>query len=58
MGKLVIQDTFEPYYEGRMTTNLFATIDPVAVEKAKRLKERLEALRVAEQNNGGRSAAA
>lgn len=58
MGKLAIQDTFEPYYEGRMNKNLFATIDPIAVEKAKRLKERLEALRVAGQDNGGRTAAA
>ena len=58
MGKLAIQDSFEPYYEGRMNKNLFATIDPIAVEKARRIKDRLEAVRIAGQDNGNRPAAA
>ena len=45
MNPLKIQDVFEPYYEGRKKT--FATIEPSAVEKAKKLKERLEELRKA-----------
>lgn len=45
MTSLAVQDVFEPYYEGRKKT--FATIDPSAVERAKKLKERLEELRKA-----------
>lgn len=43
MSKLGLQDVFEPYYEGRKTG--FATIDPSAVERARRVKERIEEAR-------------
>ena len=45
MNVLGLQDVFEPYYEGR--GNSFATIRPDAVERARKLKERLEAARKA-----------
>jgi hypothetical protein len=45
MSTLGLQDVFEPYYEGR--GNSFATIRPDAVERARQLKERLEAARKA-----------
>jgi hypothetical protein len=47
LNTLGLQDVFEPYYEGRRNT--FATIDPKAVEKARKAKERLEELRKAER---------
>jgi len=40
LNTLGLQDVFEPYYEGRKGP--FATIDPKAVEKARKAKERLE----------------
>jgi hypothetical protein len=43
MSALGLQDVFEPYYEGR--GNSFATIKPDAVERARQLKERIEAAR-------------
>jgi hypothetical protein len=45
MNTLKIQDSFEPYYDGRKTS--FARIDPRAVTKAKDLKDRLEDARKA-----------
>jgi hypothetical protein len=45
MSALGLQDVFEPYYEGR--GNSFATIRPGAVERARKLKERIEAARKA-----------
>ena len=45
MSALGLQDVFEPYYEGR--GNSFATIRPDAVERARKLKERIEAARKA-----------
>lgn len=48
MNTLGIQDVFEPYYEGRR--NSFARIDPSAVEKARKLKERIEEMRKAERD--------
>ena len=43
MNSLGLQDTFEPYYEGRRNT--FASIQPAAVERARRIKERIEQAR-------------
>jgi hypothetical protein len=51
LGQLAIQDSFEPYYEGRKNHNIFATIEPGAVEKARKLKERLEQLRANDRDN-------
>ncbi len=51
MGQLAIQDSFEPYYEGRMNKNRFSTIEPSAVERARKLKERLEQLRANDRDN-------
>lgn len=48
MNTLKLQDVFEPYYEGRK--NAFATIEPAAVDKAKKLKERIEEIRQAERD--------
>jgi hypothetical protein len=45
MDSLQFQDAFEPYYEGR--SNGFATIDPKAVEKARKLRDRLDEARLA-----------
>jgi hypothetical protein len=47
LNTLGLQDVFEPYYEGRK--NSFATIDPKAVDKARKAKERLEEMRKAER---------
>jgi hypothetical protein len=43
MNTLGLQDVFEPYYEGRKSS--FATIEPNAVERARRLKERIDEAR-------------
>jgi hypothetical protein len=48
MSTLGLQDVFEPYYEGRKTG--FATIDPSAVEKARKVKERIEEVRRAKHS--------
>jgi hypothetical protein len=47
MNALGLQDVFEPYYEGR--GNSFATIRPHAVERARQLKERIEARKAARE---------
>jgi hypothetical protein len=47
MNALGLQDVFEPYYEGR--GNSFATIRPDAVERARQLKERIEARKAARE---------
>ena len=45
MDTLKIQDSFEPYYDGRR--NVFARVDPRAVEKAREAKDRIELARKA-----------
>jgi hypothetical protein len=52
MSTLGLQDVFEPYYEGRK--NCFATIEPSAVERARKIKERIEEARRA-RNEAKRS---
>jgi hypothetical protein len=55
MNSLALQDSFEPYYEGRRS--IFATIEPSAVERARVIKERIEQARKAraEQERQGDS---
>lgn len=55
MDTLKLQDVFEPYFEGRRSG--FATIEPGAVEKARKLKEKLEELRRAERDHENDEAA-
>jgi hypothetical protein len=43
MNTLKIQDSFEPYYEGRKDS--FVRVDPGAVEKAMEAKDRIEQAR-------------
>ena len=45
MNSLALQDTFEPADEGRKST--FGSIDPVAVERALQIAQRMEAAREA-----------
>jgi len=40
MNTLQIQDSFEPYFDGRK--NALSRIDPRAVDKAKQAKERID----------------
>jgi hypothetical protein len=40
MNPLTLQDSFEPYYEGRASS--FVSIAPSAVERARAVKERIE----------------
>jgi hypothetical protein len=47
MDTLKIQDSFEPYYDGRK--NAFARVDPRAVDKAKEARDRIEQARKAEE---------
>jgi hypothetical protein len=46
MDTLKIQDSFEPYYEGRK--NSFARLDPRAIDKAREARDRIEQARKAE----------
>jgi hypothetical protein len=43
MNSLGLQDVFEPYYDGRKNT--FSSIEPSAVDRARRIKERIEEAR-------------
>jgi hypothetical protein len=45
MNTLQIQDSFEPYFDGRKNT--LSRIDPLAIEKAREAKDRIEAARKA-----------
>jgi len=45
MNSLALQDSFEPYYEGRQST--FGSIEPSAVERARAVIERIERARKA-----------
>ena len=47
MDTLKIQESFEPYYDGRK--NAFASVDPRAVDRAKEVKDRIERARKAEE---------
>ena len=50
MNPLTLQDSFEPYYEGRASS--FVSIAPSAVERARAVKERIERERKGQR--GGR----
>ena len=45
MNTLQIQDSFEPYFDGRKNT--LSRVDPRAVEKAKQAKDRIDDARKA-----------
>ena len=45
MNTLQIQDSFEPYFDGRK--NALSRVDPRAVDKAKQVKERIDEARKA-----------
>jgi hypothetical protein len=47
MDTLKIQDSFEPYYDGRK--NAFARVDPRAMDKAKEARDRIEHARKVEE---------
>ncbi len=49
MDTLKIQDSFEPYYDGRK--NVFARVDPRAVEKAREARDRIEQARKAKDKD-------
>ena len=55
MDTLKIQDSFEPYYDGRK--NVFARVDPRAVEKAKEARDRIEHARKARETEARNRAA-
>jgi hypothetical protein len=46
MNTLQIQDSFEPYFDGRKAT--LSHVDPRATEKAKQARDRIEDARKAE----------
>jgi hypothetical protein len=49
MNPLTLQDSFEPYYEGRASS--FVSIAPSAVERARAVKERIERERKGQAEN-------
>ena len=56
MNTLQIQDSFEPYFEGRKNT--LSRVDPRAIEKAKQAKDRIEDARRAKDTTEPRDRAA
>jgi hypothetical protein len=44
MNTLQIQDSFEPYFDGRKNT--LSRVDPRAIEKAKQARDRIEDARI------------